>query len=47
MFGRRCSVSDLYYSINPDENRLQDTSYIGDSAASNTVRKWLLLETSL
>jgi hypothetical protein len=37
MFGRRCSVSDLYYSLNPGGKRLQDSIYIGNIAASNAV----------
>jgi hypothetical protein len=37
MFGKKCCVSTLFYPINPDDSRLQDSSYIGNIAASNAV----------
>jgi hypothetical protein len=40
MLGKKCSVSELFYVINPDERKLLDSSYIGNIAASNAV--WVI-----
>jgi hypothetical protein len=37
MFGKKCSITNVYYPMNADDLKFQDSGYIGNIAASNTI----------
>jgi hypothetical protein len=37
MFGDKCSITTLYYPVNNDDLKFQDSAYMGNIAASNAI----------
>jgi hypothetical protein len=37
MFGDKCSITSLYYPVNNDDLKFQDSAYMGNIAASNAI----------